>query len=77
MKVFHSDNGGEFISGDFTCALQDAGIERQLSAPYVHQQNGKAERTICTLEGWMFTMLETAHLPANMWGKAVLTACYL
>jgi hypothetical protein len=77
VKVFRSDNGGEFISNEFTRALQEAGIERQLSAPYAHQQNGKAERAIRTLEGRMFAMLETARLPANMWGEAVLTACYL
>ena len=43
VKVFRSDNGGEFISNAFTKTLQDAGIECQLSAPYAHQQNGKAE----------------------------------
>lgn len=77
VKVFRSDNGGEFISGAFTKDLLAAGIERQLSAPYAHQQNGKAERAIRTLEGHLFSMLESANLPANLWGEAALTACYL
>jgi hypothetical protein len=77
VKVFRSDNGGEFISKAFTEALSMAGIERQLSAPYAHQQNGKAERAIRTIEGRLFAMLESAGLPANLWGEAALTACYL
>lgn len=43
VKVFCSDNGGEFISAAFTQALQENGIEWQLSVPYAHQQNSKAE----------------------------------
>jgi hypothetical protein len=77
VKVFRSDNGGEFIGTAFTQALTAAGITRQLSVPYAHQQNGKAERAIRTLEGRIFAMLETARLPANLWGEAALTACYL
>lgn len=61
----------------FTKYLQDLGIKHQLSASYAHQQNGKAEHVICTIEGCLFAMLEGAQLPANLWGKVVLTACYL
>jgi len=77
VKIFRSDNGGEFVNAAFTKALQDAGIERQLSAPYAHQQNGKAERAMRTIEGRLFAMLTTARLPANLWGEAALTVCYL
>jgi hypothetical protein len=77
VKVFHSDNGGEFVSVEFSVALQAAGVTRQLSASYAHQQNGKAECAICTIEGCLFAMLEAAGLPANLWGEAALTACYL
>lgn len=77
VKVFRSDNGGEFMSSAFTHALTVAGIERQLSAPYAHQQNGKAERAIRTIEGRLFAMLQTANLPSNLWGEAALTICYL
>ena len=57
MKTFRSDNGGEFLSAAFAADLADAGIERQLSAPYAHQQNGKAKRVIRTIEGRMYAML--------------------
>ena len=61
----------------FTKVLEDAGIERQLAAPYAHQQNGKAEQAIRTLEGHSLAMLEAAGLPLTLWGEAVLTAAYL
>lgn len=77
VKVFRSDNGGEFVNAAFTQALLRAGVERQLSAPYAHQQNGKAERAIRTIEGRMLAMLEMAALPPSLWGEAALTACYL
>jgi len=59
VKVFCSDNGGEFISRAFTESLAAAGIERQISALYAHQQNGKAKHAIHTIEGRLFAMLET------------------
>jgi hypothetical protein len=77
VKIFHSDNGGEYISAAFTKALQDAGVERQLASPYAHQQNGKAERALRTIQGCSLAMLEAAHLPKHLWGEAVLTAAYL
>jgi hypothetical protein len=77
VKVFRSDNGGEFIGAAFTQALTSAGITHQLPAPYAHQQNGKAERAIRTVEGRLFAMLEAADLPVTLWGEAALTACYL
>ena len=57
--------------------LEECGIQRQLASPYAHQQNGKAERAIHTLEGHAFAMLEAAGLSSNLWGAAVLTAAYL
>ena len=77
MKVFRSDNGGEYIGAEFARALEECGIQRQLASPYAHQQNGKAKHAICTLEGRAFAMLEAAGLSSNLWGEAVLTAAYL
>lgn len=77
VKIFRSDNGGEFIGADFSAALAADGIERQLSAPYAHQQNGKAERIIRTIEGHMFAMLTTAQASLSLWGEATLAAGYL
>ena len=77
IKVFWSDNSGEFLSFTFKKALQDTRIEHQLSSPYSHQQNGKAEQALCTLQGHALAMLEAARLPPYLWGEAVLTAGYL
>lgn len=77
VKVFCSDNGEEFISNTFTKALQDTGIEHQLSASYTHQQNGKAEHVIWTLQGHTTAMLNVAKLSSSLWGEAILMAAYL
>lgn len=77
VKVFRSDNGGEFLNAAFTADLEAAGIVRQLSAPYSHQQNGKAERVLRTIEGRMYAMLNYARLPRSLWGEAALCAAYL
>jgi hypothetical protein len=61
----------------FTWALEDAGIVHQLSAPYAHQQNGKAEHAIHRLEGHLFAMLDAENLPPTLWGEAAPTAAYL
>ena len=57
--------------------LQDRGITIQVTAPYAHQQNGKAERYIQTLEDDMQTLLADSGLPFSFWGWAIRTAQYL
>ncbi len=49
MKVFQSDNGGEYISKGFERFLRAHGIEKQTSTPYRPQQNEVAERANRTL----------------------------
>ena len=44
IKVFRSDNGGEFTSGEFKTFCSEVGIKRELSTPYNPQQNGVAKR---------------------------------
>jgi hypothetical protein len=77
VKIFRSDNGGEFLSDAFSANLEETGVLCQRSAPYAHQQNGKAERVIRTIEGRMYAMLDFTCLPPSLWGEAALTACYL
>ena len=43
VKVFCSDNCGEFLGSTFKQNLQDTGICHKLSSPYAYQQSGKAE----------------------------------
>jgi len=44
-----SDAGGEYKLKAFLELLENEGIKISQSIPYVHQQNGRAERLICTL----------------------------
>ena len=54
VKLFHTDNGGEYTSGSLAQYLHDEGIHHQTTAPYTSAENGKSEclhRTImnCTI----------------------------
>ena len=77
VKTFRSDNGRKSINLAFQHFLHDTGISHELSSPYSHQQNGKAECTLRTLQGRALAMLQAVKLPTSLWGEAVLTATYL
>jgi len=49
----------------------------EVTAPYAHSQNGKAERFIRTLEDGFQTLLADSGLPMSFWGDATLTINYL
>jgi hypothetical protein len=44
IKIFRSDNGREFTSGEFKTFCKEVGIKRKISTPYNSQQNGVVER---------------------------------
>ena len=77
VKALRVDNAGEYLSGPFTSYLNRHGIQRELSAPYAHQQNGRAERVIRTIEGRVRSMLSAARAPRTLWGEAALACAYL
>ena len=49
IKEWMSDAGGEYKSDAFLKTLKDAGIKILQSAPHTPQQNGHAERFMCTI----------------------------
>ncbi|UYV84396.1 hypothetical protein LAZ67_X002013 [Cordylochernes scorpioides] len=49
IKVLRSDNGTEYVNGEFNKFLNENGIKRQLTVPRTPQQNGTAERMNQTL----------------------------
>ena len=57
IKIFRSDNGGEFTGGEFKSFCTEAGIKRELSTPYNPQQNGVAERKNRTIMEAMKAMI--------------------
>ena len=47
------------------------------SSAYAHQQNGRAERVMRTIQGRMRAMMVTVDAPFNLWGEAALACTYL
>ena len=77
IKVFRSDNGGEFTSKAFDDVLRKDGIQRQTSAPYTPQQNGVAERANRTLVEMARAMIHAQGLGFEFWAEAVCNAAYI
>ena len=61
IKVFRTDNGGEFCRNEFEEFFK-CGIARQKTTPYTPQQNGVAERMNKTLMEKARSMLSGAKL---------------
>ncbi len=76
IKVFRSDNGGEYISKGFERFLRAHGIEKQTSTPYRPQQNGVPERANRTLVEMVRSMLHAQNLKKSLWAEAVVNAAY-
>lgn len=77
IKVFMSDNGGEFINAEFEKFLKINGIKRNVTAPYCPEQSGIAERKNQTLISSSRCLLAQAKLNLNMWAEAVNCANYV
>jgi hypothetical protein len=73
----HIDGALELCSGAFGAHFAKQGIVVQQTAPYAHQQAGKAERYVWTIEEGGQTLLADSGLPMSFWGWAVLTSQYL
>jgi len=72
-----SDAGGEYKSKAFLELLKDKGIHISQSIPYVHQQNGRAERLIRTLTEKAETLRFQACLPQSWWEFALDYATHI
>jgi transposase InsO family protein len=77
IKIFMSDNGGEFMSKEFDDFLKLNGIEHRTSAPYCPEQCGTAERKNRVLVEMARCLLSQSKLPLNMWAEAVNTSNYI
>lgn len=77
MRVLRSDNGLEFKNRAMEEYTDSRGIQREFTAPYTPQQNGKAERDNRTLIESARTMLLAKSLPKFLWAEACSTAVYL
>lgn len=77
IKCIRSDNGLEYVNGDFSRFLVENGISHQTTCPYSPQQNGVAERANRTLVEMSRCLLENSKLPQYLWAEAVNTASYI
>lgn len=77
IKIFRSDNGGEYFGKDFVNYLTSIGIFHQSSALPKSQKNGLAERMNRTLVERGRCMLFDGNLNLKFWADAISTASYL
>lgn len=77
VKVLRTDGAKELTLGRMKKYLERKGITHQVTAPYAHQQNGKAERFIGTIQRRASAILEDSGLPRSFWGWAILHALWL
>ncbi|KAL8112462.1 hypothetical protein AgCh_019968 [Apium graveolens] len=77
IKTFRTDRGGEFTSKSFNAYYEEAGITRQLTAPYSPQQNGVVERRNRTVVEMARSFLKEKSLPAIFWAEAVRYSVYI
>jgi len=71
------DGAKEFSLGNMGAYLKSWGITMQITAPYAHSQNGKAECFVRTIEDGAQTLLSDTKLMMSFWGDATLTMNYL
>jgi Reverse transcriptase (RNA-dependent DNA polymerase)/GAG-pre-integrase domain len=67
----------ELTAGKMGDHFTSKGIVVQRTVPYAHQQNGKSERYIRTIEEGGQALLADAGLPMSFWLDAMLTRQYL
>nr|KAJ0197577.1 hypothetical protein LSAT_V11C700367030 [Lactuca sativa] len=77
IKILRSDRGGEYFNQEFDTFCEENGIKHERTSPYTPQQNGLAERKNRTLCEMVNCMLNQLGQPNNLWGEALLTACYV
>lgn len=77
IKTLRTDGGGEFMSHNFISFCKENGIRRELTTPYILEQNGVAERKNRTVVEMARSMLKEKGLPNDLWAEAVATAVYL
>ncbi|CAL8163118.1 unnamed protein product [Prunus armeniaca] len=77
VKVFRTDNGGEYVNNTLASFFLAQGIIHQTTTPFTPQQNGVSEcKNHQLLEVARSLMLDMS-VPHHLWGYAVLSAAYL
>lgn len=75
IKIFYSDNGGEFIA--LQNFLSQNGISHFTSPPHTPEHNGISERKHRHIVETGLALLTHSGMPLEFWPHALLTAVYL
>lgn len=74
MKALRADGGGEFISIKLEEYCEKQGIIIKYATPYLHEENGLAERGWRTLVTMKDSLLIDSGLPNDLWAEAMETS---
>ena len=77
IKALRTDDGGEYVSKEFTEYPKMKGIRHQRTVPYSPQQNGVSERLNRTIVEMARAMLAQAIVTRPLWGEALNIAVYI
>lgn len=77
IKTFRTDNGTEYLSGEFDKFCRVNGIHHEETVTYTPEQNGVAERMNRTIIERAKCMLFDADLDDSYWAEACNMAEYL
>ena len=75
-KILQSDYDSVINSEKVKSWLLNNKIKLQLSAPYLHYQNGMVERQIQNVMDKARTLMIEYNVPPKYWEYAIVTACY-
>ena len=77
LQTLRADGGGEFISAKLRNFCKKRGIVIKYAAPYMHEENGLAERGCRIIVTMKDSMLIDSGLLDGFWAEAMETANYL
>jgi hypothetical protein len=75
FTTIRTDNGGEFVSKEFTAACLKAGLTRERSPPYAHVYD--VERVIRTIQDDARSLLQASSTSKGFWADAMAHATYV
>lgn len=77
IKAFCANGGGEFISIKLRTFCKKKRISIKYAAPYIHEENGLAERRWRIIVAIKDSLLLNSGLSLDFWAKVMYTANYL
>jgi len=77
IKVFRSDNGGEYMSNKFIAFCKKEWVKKETIVPYTLEQNGLAERKNMSILEVSHAMLHGQKVPKFLWAEATHAVVYV